>query len=132
MGHTLNKVDEINRLNMPSESMLVGFDIVSMFPCINNNFGLETIIKILESCVNKFPPIQSLIEALESCLTCNSFIFNNNYLQTNCRAQGPNMFCSYADLVLAIFDNRALAYNCSLTTWKRFCDDNFCSLDAWF
>ena len=35
------------------------------------------------------------------------------------------MSCSYADLAPAIFDNRALAYNCSPTTWKRFRDDVF-------
>ena len=35
------------------------------------------------------------------------------------------MSCSYVDLALATFDNRALAYNCSPTTWKRFHDDVF-------
>ena len=28
-------------------------------------------------------------------------------------------------MALAIFDNRALVYNCSRTTWKRFRDDVF-------
>ena len=35
------------------------------------------------------------------------------------------MSCSYADLALATFDNRPLAYNWSPTTWKRFHDDVF-------
>ena len=30
------------------------------------------------------------------------------------------MPCCYADLALATFNNRALAYNCSPATWKRF------------
>ena len=35
------------------------------------------------------------------------------------------MPCSYADLALATFDNRALANSSSPTTCKRFCDDVF-------
>ena len=115
MGHMLNIVDELNRSNLSSETILVGFDIVDMFPSIDNNFGLKTVSKLLESCVNKFLP--TVIEALELCLTYDNYIFNNkNYLQTNGTAQGPHMSCSYPDLALATFDNRALAYNCSPTT----------------
>ena len=67
---------------MPSESILVGFDIVNMFPSSdNNNFGLETVSKILESHVNKFPSTESVAEPLELSLTCNNSIFNEkNYL----------------------------------------------------
>ena len=42
------------------------------------------------------------------------------YLQTDGTAQGPHMSCSYADLALVIFDNRALAYNCSPKCGKGF------------
>ena len=125
-GHMLNIVDELSRSNLPSESIVVEFDIVNMFPSIDNDVGLKAVFEILESRVNKFPPTQSVIEALELCLTCNNSILNNkNYLQTDGTAQGPHMSCSYADLALATFDNRALAYNCNLTTWKRFRDDAF-------
>ena len=82
-GHMLNIADELNRSNLPCESTLVGFDIVNMFPSIDDDIGLKTVFKILDSRVNKFPPTQSVIEALELCLTCNNSIFNNkNYLQT--------------------------------------------------
>ena len=33
-GHILNIVDELNRSNLPSEFMLVGFDTVNMFPAL--------------------------------------------------------------------------------------------------
>ena len=125
-GHVLNTFDELNRSNLPSEFILVGFDIVNIFPSIDNNFGFKTVFKILQSHVNKFPPTQPVIEALELCLTCNNSIFNNkNYLQTDGTAQGPHMSCSYADLALTTFDNRTFAYSCSLTTWKRLRDDVF-------
>ena len=88
-GHTLNIVDELNRSNLPCESTLVGFDIVNMFPSIDNDVGLKTVFKILDSRVNKFPPTQSVIEALELCLTCNNSIFNNKtYLQTMAQLKG--------------------------------------------
>ena len=91
-GHMLNIVDELNRSNLPSESILVGFDIVNMFLYIDNKLGLKTVFKILKSHVNKFPSIQSVIEALELCLTCNNSIFDNkNHLQTNGTAQEPHM-----------------------------------------
>ena len=126
MAHMPNIVDELNRSNLPSESILVGFDIVNMFPSIDNNFRLKTVFEILESFINKFPPTQSVIEALELSLTCNNSIINNkNYLQTDDKTQGPHMSCSYADLAPATFDNHALAYNCSPTMWKRFCVDAF-------
>ena len=124
--HMLNIVDELNRWNLPTESIIVGFDIVNMFPSIDNNFGLKMVFKHLESHVNKFRPIQSVIEALELCLICNNSIFNSkNYLQTDGTAQGPHMSCLYANLALATFDNPPLAYNCSLLTSKRFRDGVF-------
>ena len=90
--HMLNIVDELNISNLPSESILVGFDIFNMFPSIDNNFGLKTVFENYESRVNKFPPTQSVIEALELCLTCNNSIFNNkNYLRTDGTAQGPHV-----------------------------------------
>ena len=47
------------------------------------------------------------------------------YLQTDGTVQEPHMSCSYADLALSTFDNRALASNRSPTTGKMFWDDVF-------
>ena len=35
------------------------------------------------------------------------------------------MSCSYADLALASYNSKALAFDLSPTTWKRFLDDVF-------
>ena len=71
-----------------------------------------------------------VIEALELCLSCNSSVFNNtDYLQTDGTAQGPHMFCSYADIAMAYYDRKALSYFLSPTTWKRFCDDILVALE---
>ena len=48
-----------------------------------------------------------------------------NYLQTDGTAQGPHISCSYADLALASYESKALAFDVIPTTWKRFRDDMF-------
>ena len=78
---------------LPSKSVIVRFDIVNIFPSIDNKFLLNTVFEILESRGNKFP---SVIEALELCLTCNNTIFNNDdYLQIDVTAQGPHVLLLY-------------------------------------
>ena len=93
---------------------------------IDNKSGLKSVHDILELRDSKFPTTNCVIEALELCLSCNNSIFNNtNYLQTDGTAQGPHVSHSYADLALASYDNKALAFDLSPTTWKRFRDDMF-------
>ena len=106
-----------NRSHLPSESALVGFDIVNRFPSIKNGFQNFRIM---------FKNFQSVIKALELCLTCNNSTFNyKNYLQTDGTAQGPHMLCCYADVALATFNSCALTYNFSPTTRKMFRDNVF-------
>ena len=120
-GHMLDIIDEINNSNLPTNSILVGFDIVNMFPSIDNKSGLKSVHDILELRDSKFPPTSCVIEVLELCLSCNNSIFNNtNYLQTNRTAQGPQISCSYSDLALASDDSKVVAFDLSPTTWKRF------------
>ena len=67
-----------------------------------------------------------MLEALEQCLRCNHCIFNNeNYLQIDRTAQGPDMSCSYVDIAMADFDKGVLEYHLSCTMGKRFMDDIF-------
>ena len=88
----LDIIDKINNSNLPSNSILVSFDIINMFPSIDNKSGLKSIHEILELCDSKFPPTSCVIEALELCLSCNNSVFNNtNYLQTDGAAQEPHM-----------------------------------------
>ena len=122
----LDIIDEINHSNLATNSILVGFDIVNMFPSIDNKSGLKSVHDILELCDSKFPPTICVIEALELCLSCNNSVFNNtNYLQTDGTTQGPHMSCSHADLALASYDSKAPAFDLSPTMWKRFRDDVF-------
>ena len=125
-GHMPDIIDKINNSSLPTNSIIVGVDLVNIFTSIDNKSGLKSVHDILELHDSKFPPTSCVIEALELCLSCNNSVFNNtNYLQTDGTAQGPHMSCSYADLALASYDSKALAFDLSPTTWKRFRDDVF-------
>ena len=119
-------IDNLNSLDLSLDSILVSFNIINMFPNIDNNLGLSSVKKYLDLCSKNISPTNCLLEALELCLTSNNSIFNNeNYLQIDGTASGPHMSCSYADIAMADFDKEALEYHLSPTTWKRFSDDVF-------
>ena len=124
-NHMLDIIDDLNSLNLHPESVLVSFDIINMFPRIDNKMGIDSVIKLLNRrCKN--PPTQCVIEALELCLNCNNSIFNNtNYTQTDGTAQGPHMLCSYSDIAVAGHDSKVLMYDFPPKVWKRFRDDVF-------
>ena len=42
-GHMLDSTDEINSSDLPTNSILVGFGIVYMFPSIDNESGLKSV-----------------------------------------------------------------------------------------
>ena len=107
-------------------SVLVSFDVVNMFPSIDNVSGMKAVENVLESRINKTPPTDCILEALKLCLECNNSVFDDRFfLQTDGTAQGPHMSCSYSDIAMAHFDNRAENYFLKPTVWKRFRDDVF-------
>ena len=52
----LGIIHETNNSFLPTNSILVGFDIVNMFPSIDNKSGLKSVHDILELRDSKFPP----------------------------------------------------------------------------
>ena len=69
--------------------VLVSFDIINMFPSIDNEMGINSVIKLLNKRVCKDPTKQCVVEALELCLNCNNSIFNNtNYIQQTTLPRG--------------------------------------------
>ena len=115
-NHMLDIIDNLNSLDLPFNSILVSFDIINMFPNIDNYLGLSSVKKYLDLCSKNIPPTNCLLEALELCLTCNHCIFDNdNYLQIGSTAQGPDMSCSYGDIAMADFDKGVLECHLSRT-----------------
>ena len=125
-NHMSDIIDDLNNLNLYPESVLVSFDIINMFPVIDNKMGINSAIKLLDERACKSPPTQCVIEAHELCSNFNNSIFNNtNYIQTDGTAQGPHMSCSYSDIAMAGHDSKALMYDFPPKVWKRFRDDVF-------
>ena len=67
----LNIKDDLNNSNSFPESVLVRFDIINMFPSIDNIMGIKSVIRFLDHRVCKESPTQQVTEALELCLTVN-------------------------------------------------------------
>ena len=111
-------IDNLNKSNtLISDCKLVSFDIINMFPSIDNISGLT-------ARQDQFPVC--IIEALKLCLQCNNSIFNNkHFLQSDGIAQGPHISCSYSDIAIQYFDVKALEYTPATICWKRFRDGIF-------
>ena len=68
-----NIINDINNNNMITDSsILVSFDIVNMFPSIDNISGLEAVSEIFSNRESDFPPAECIFETLTICLECNN------------------------------------------------------------
>ena len=129
--HLINKIDEINQLGpFPTGTLLVSWDVVTMFPNIDNELGVTAVKNALDARSVKIPSTECVLEAVEICLKSNNCQFdNNNYVQQHGTAMGPKNACSYADLAMGVIDHKA---KCEGTTkpmlWLRYRDDIF---DLW-
>ena len=54
-------------------SLLVSWDVVSMFPNIDNDLGITAVRKALASRSSKFPSTDCIAEAVEICLLTLSY-----------------------------------------------------------
>ena len=84
-NHVLDIIDDLNNLNLYPESVLVSFDIINIFPTIDNKMEINSVIKLLNVCSS----------------------------------------CSYSDIPMEGYDNKALMYDFPPKMWKRFRDDVF-------
>ena len=73
---------------------LCSFDVVNMFPSIDNKMEIESVGNILLNRENDIPSAECIIEALKLCLNCNNSVFyNQHYLQVGGTAQCSHMSC---------------------------------------
>ena len=105
----LNKIDQLNQNDpFPPGTLLVSWDVVSMFPNIKNNLGVKAVEEALNSRDTNFPSTKCILETVEICLNSNHSIFKDtNYLQIHGTAMGPKNACSYGDLAMGIIDQKA-------------------------
>ena len=108
-SHLLHITDELNLEIIPDNTILVSFDIVNMYPIIDNDRGTAIVRNALETRANMSPSTDCILEGLEICLKCNNSRFSSqNLLQLNGTATGAPNSCSYADLVVFNIDKNVL------------------------
>ena len=125
-NNMLEIIDDINKSVLPENCVLVSFDVVNMFPNIDNRSGLLSVTEALTNSNFDVDSTQCIFDASEICLTCSNSKFNHQYfLQTDGTAQGSHMSCSYADIAMAKYDSLANKFHLKPSVWKRFRDDVF-------
>ena len=109
----LNRIKELNKRGPFAEgTLLVSWDVVSMFSNIDNELGLGAVKRALETRDHLLPSTSCILEAVKICLKCNHSVFDDKfYLQIHGTAMGPKNACSYADLAMGEIDHKA-----------KFCD----------
>ena len=87
----LNKIKEINIAGpLPANTILVSWDVVAMFPNIDNNLGISAVSKYLNTREKQIPSTDCIVEAVTICLTSNNSQFNDaHYVQKHGTAMGP-------------------------------------------
>ena len=64
--------------------VLLNFDVVNIFPNIDNKSGLLSVKEALTDSNFDVDSTQCIVDALEICLTCNNSTFNyQHFLQTD-------------------------------------------------
>ena len=133
--HFLNFVpDEI-----PEDSLLCTFDVVSLYSNIPHSLGIEAITYWIEKYPGVIPhriPKDFIIDSIRLILNNNYFQFGDlNFKQINGTAMGTKMAPTYATLTLAFLENKL--YNeiefkfdstvkaVFVKSWKRYLDDCF-------
>ena len=120
----LQKIEDLNKTGpFPEGSLLVSWDVVAMFPNIDNNLGINAITDALNSRATNFPSTECIVEAVKICLQHNNSLFNDeNFLQIEKNA------CSYADLAMGVIDKEAMSGAIKPNPWWTYRDDIF---DLW-
>ena len=120
----LNIIDNLNNNCIPENAFLISFDVVNMFPRIQNESEIKRVERLLNTRSILNPPTLCILQFLRLCLECNNFVFDNKfYLQTDGTVQGPHMSSCYSDIAMAVYDEKAMDPPFKPLIWKHFRDD---------
>ena len=123
----IQALEAVNR-----DTILVTFDVESLYTNIPHQGGLEAIAYFLNQRTEQTPSTACLQHLTELVLTKNFFLFENcYYLQTSGTAMGSKMAPNYANLYVGLLEKNCILnpeYNHFLRyiqLWKRYIDDVF-------
>lgn len=120
-------------------TLLVSFDVTSLYTNIPHELGYEAITYWLEKhpeLINQRFPKEFILEGLQVILENNTFFFDKQcFLQTKGTAMGTKVAPTYATLVMGYLENKMYESlkesfdeefsNYIQQNWKRFLDDCF-------
>ena len=102
-----------NIIDLPSDVLLVTFDVVSLYPSIPHDFGLCALKDFLLDRNLPNIVINGIYNMTELVLKKNVFEFNSEcFLQTSGTAIGTKMAPAYANIVMSIFERYLLTGSC--------------------
>ena len=101
------------------------FDVINMFPNLDNERRMEAVRSLLDSRSLKNPSTESIMEGLEICLLNNNSHFANiHLLQTYVTAtEAPNS-CSYSDIAISRLDEKKATQFQECFYFGRYRDDS--------
>ena len=103
--HLLDIIETISEKGIPDEFILLSFDIVNIFPSIDNVKGVDAVRSVLNTRDSNKPSIECVLEGLQICLYNNNSIFDKNHLlQRNGTATGGPNSCSYSGITINRLD----------------------------
>ena len=116
-----------NITNLPSDILLVTFEVVSLCPSIQHDFGLCAHKDFLLDRSLPTIVVNGIHSMTELVLRKNVFEFNSEcFLQTYGTAIGTKMAPTYANIAMSIFERKLLTGSCNKTlVWFRYIDDIF-------
>ncbi|CAC5415568.1 unnamed protein product [Mytilus coruscus] len=130
--------------NVEENTIIVSFDVVSLYTNIPHKYGIEAINYWIEKYKTELPSRINkeiiLIEGLRFILQNNYFMFDNQmYRQKSGTAMGTKVAPTYANLVMGYLEIQMyqrsqrkfghLFYKFLMKNWKRYLDDCFILLN---
>ena len=129
--------------NVTNETVLVTFDVCSLYTSIPHELGIEAVKFYIEKhpeTIQKRFELNFILESIDFILKNNTFMFNGeNYLQLCGTAMGTIFSPTYATLIVGYLENKMyiiieINYGIDVRkyieeNWDRFLDDCFTLLD---
>ena len=129
--HFLQKLEELNKSDIPDGSILVTMDVASLYTNIDHEEGADACYDKLETRKNKTITSKMLQSLILLVLKCNAFTFGNSiYKQIKGTCMGTPMAPNYANLFMDKFENKVISSYREKTdlaplVWYRYIDDIF-------
>ena len=99
----LDIIDSINESVLANNHVLVSFEVVNMFPNIDDKSGLKIVKSVLLANNFYLDSTQCIVDVLKICLTCNNSKFNDQIFLYRLMVQRKDLTCCYCHGQISFF-----------------------------